>query len=108
MIKHWDKSNIVKVVLFAIVILAILVGVVACSVNSQSFQRSIKDIKSDLGGGLERTLTVYTANGEVLKTYEGQIDLATTEGGIVKFDFNGQRIMYYNCYIEVIEKGKEE
>jgi phosphoribosylformimino-5-aminoimidazole carboxamide ribonucleotide (ProFAR) isomerase len=36
--------------------------------------------------------------------YEGKIDLETTEGGIVKFDLNGQRIMYYNCYVEVIEK----
>ena len=69
-----------------------------------SLQRAGKDIKSDMNGGLERIVTVYTANGEVLKTYEGKIDLASTEGGYVKFDLNGQRIMYYNCYVEVIEK----
>lgn len=69
-----------------------------------SLGRVGKDVKSDLSGGLERTLTVYTADGEVLKTYKGKIDLASTEGGIVKFDLNGQRIMYYNCYVEVIEE----
>lgn len=69
-----------------------------------SIKRAGKDIKSDFGGGLNRIVTVYTADGEVLKTYEGKIDLESTEGGIVKFDLNGQRIMYYNCYVEVIEK----
>ena len=69
-----------------------------------SMKRGMKDLKSDFGGGLERTLTVYNANGDVLKTYTGKIDLESTEGGIVKFDLNGKRIMYYNCYVEVIEQ----
>lgn len=85
------------------VILMIAVGVVACCSKSASIQRGIKDLKSDFSGGLDRTVTVYTADGEVLKTYNGKIDLEATEGGIVKFDLNGQRIMYYNCYVEVIE-----
>ena len=68
-----------------------------------SWQRWVKDVKSDVGNGLQRTVTVYTADGRVLKTYEGKIDLEATEGGIVKFDLNGKRIMYYNCYVEVIE-----
>ena len=73
-----------------------------------SVRRMGKDIKSDVSGGLERTVTVYNADGEILKTYKGKIDLESTEGGIVKFDLNGQRIMYYNCYIEVIENTDEE
>ena len=77
-----------------------LLGCAGCA----SLERWSKDVESDLSGGLERTVTVYTANGDVLKTYEGKIDLESTEGGIVKFDLNGQRIMYYNCYVEVIEK----
>ena len=71
-----------------------------------SLERSLKDIDSNLSGGLDRTLTVYNANGDVLKTYKGKIDLETTEGGIVKFDLDGKRIMYYNCYVEVIENGE--
>lgn len=69
-----------------------------------SWERFKKDVGSNFDGGLERTVTVYNANGDVLKTYEGKIDLETTEGGIVKFDLNGKRIMYYNCYVEVLEK----
>lgn len=100
-----------KTILIITIILAIATGICACCSNSQSIKRLRKDIKSDLSGGLNRTVTVYTADGEILKTYKGKIDLETTEGGIVKFDLNGQRIMYYNCYVEVIEnvgKGADD
>lgn len=100
-------NSVWKTILVAFIILAICVGIGACCYNSQAVRRMGKDIKSDLSGGLNRTVTVYTADGEILKTYKGKIDLETTEGGIVKFDLNGQRIMYYNCYVEVIENVKE-
>lgn len=86
-----------------IAIIAITISMLL-GTSCASLGRAGKDIQSDFSGGLERTLTVYNANGEVLKTYKGKIDLASTEGGIVKFDLNGQRIMYYNCYVEVIEE----
>lgn len=90
---------------YKLMITAIVLVILAiCASSCASLGRAGKDLKSDLSGGLERTLTVYTADGEVLKTYKGKIDLASTEGGIVKFDLNGQRIMYYNCYVEVIEE----
>lgn len=96
-----------KMIIVTAVTCLIGIGVVACCLNSAGVKRMSKDIKSDLSGGLSRTVTVYTADGEVLKTYKGKIDLETTEGGIVKFDLNGQRIMYYNCYVEVIENIEE-
>lgn len=92
---------------FKTIKIMLLVAMIATPLSGcSSCERMEKDIKSDIGGGLERIVTVYNADGEVLKTYEGKIDLETTEGGIVKFDLNGQRIMYYNCYVEVIEKMK--
>lgn len=90
----------IKAILIAVILAAMLTG---CA----SLRRGMKDIDSDLRGGMDRIVTVYTADGQILKTYEGKIDLAATEGGIVKFDLNGQRIMYYNCYVEVIERVKE-
>lgn len=87
----------------AFIVIALMLVSVLC--GCASIQRDLKDIDSNFSGGLDRVVTVYNANGEVLKTYEGKIDLAPTEGGIVKFDLNGQRIMYYNCYVEVIEKA---
>lgn len=84
-----------------IVVMAIIL---MFATSCETLKRTGKDIKSDFTGGLNRIVTVYTADGEVLKTYEGKIDLESTEGGIVKFDLNGHRIMYFNCYVEVLEK----
>ena len=50
----------------------------------------------------QRTITVYTADGKELATYEGKIDIETNDGGYVKFDFNGKRYIYYNCFVESI------
>ena len=90
-----------------LIVIAIALMIVTPLAGCSSCERWKKDMRSDLSGGLERIVTVYNANGEVLKTYEGKIDLEATNGGIVKFDLNGQRIMYYNCYVEVIEKNEE-
>ena len=65
-------------------------------------KRQITDVKSDLVGGLQRTIRVYTANGDLMAEYEGKIDLESNEGGYVKFDFEGKRYIYYNCFVEVI------
>ena len=51
---------------------------------------------------MQRTITVYTADGKQLATYEGKIDIDTNDGGYVKFDFNGKRYIYYNCFVESI------
>lgn len=70
--------------------------------NTASGQRAIVDEKSDLGNGLQRTVTVYTANGDVIAQYSGQIDIEGNDGGYLLFDFEGKRYTYYNCFVESI------
>lgn len=60
------------------------------------------DIKSDLNGGLNRIINVYTADGKIIASYEGRIDIETNDGGYVKFDYDGKRYVYYNCFVETI------
>lgn len=67
-----------------------------------SCERGWVDFKSDVGGGLDRTINVYTANGDLIATYEGKIDLEATSSGEVKFDYKGKRYIYYNCFVETI------
>ena len=67
-----------------------------------SCEREWVDFKSDVGGGLNRTINVYTANGDLIAQYTGKIDLEMSEGGYVKFDLNGKRYIYYNCFVESI------
>lgn len=65
-------------------------------------QRQIVDQRSNLSNGLDRVVTVYTADGNVIAQYEGQIDIEANDGGYIKFDFEGKRYMYYNCFVESI------
>ena len=85
---------------FIAIICSVIMMFVLCS--CASVQRDINDMKSDFGNGLNRTIKVYTANGDLLAEYKGKIDIAPTEGGYVKFDFNGKRYIYYNCFVESI------
>ena len=70
--------------------------------NTASGARRLADQRSNFQNGLERVITVYTADGTVLAQYEGKIDLEQNDGGYVKFDLNGKRYIYYNCFVESI------
>lgn len=55
-----------------------------------------------LANGLNRHITIYTADGNVIAEYEGKIDLEDNQGGYVLFDYEGKRYTYYNCFVESI------
>lgn len=79
------------------------IALAACLLSGcASMDRACTDVKSDLNGGLDRVINVYTADGELLAHYEGKIDIAASEGGYVKFDHDGKRYIYYNCFVETI------
>lgn len=69
-----------------------------------SAQRACKTCNSNVNGGLERTVNIYSLNGELIATYEGKIDIDDNTNGSIMFDLNGKRYVYYNAIIEVIEK----
>ena len=75
-----------KKILAVVLVLTLCFGMTGCASN----------------GGMQRTITVYTADGKELATYEGKIDIDINDGGYVKFDFNGKRYIYYNCFVESI------
>ena len=92
----------ISIIVGVILIFALLFGMFWYFNNTASGQRALLDQKSDFNNGIERTVTVYTANGEVIAQYTGKIDIDTNNGGYVKFDFDGKRYIYYNCFIETI------
>lgn len=70
-----------------------------------SVERGMKDMKSELSGGLKRTVNVYSRNGDLIASYEGKIDIEDSDDACkVKFELDGKRYIYYNCQVEVIEK----
>lgn len=94
-----------KVTIFAVAIcisIAILGGMLWYFNGTADGQRQLVDQRSNFSNGLERVVTVYTADGDVIAQYEGQIDIEANDGGYIKFDFEGKRYMYYNCFVESI------
>lgn len=83
-------------------IFGILFGMLWYFGNTASGQRALTDEKSELNNGIERTITVYTADGKIIAQYTGKIDIEGNDGGYVLFDFEGKRYIYYNCFVESI------
>ena len=92
------KKRIIRLFAIACILVCAIIGATGCS----TIERAVTDIKSDVSGGLQTTITVYTADGKKIANYEGKIDIETTSGGYVKFDFDGKRYIYYNCFVETI------
>ena len=70
--------------------------------STASGKRALTNEYSELNDGLERIVTVYTADGDIIAQYEGRIDIEGNDGGYVIFDFEGRRYTYYNCFVESI------
>lgn len=69
-----------------------------------SIERWGKDVNSDLSGGLNRVVNIYSLDGKKIASYEGKFDVDINDSGRVKFDLNGKRYLYSNAIVEVIEK----
>lgn len=95
-------GKIISAVAAVLLVIGLFVGFRWYYQNTASGQRALIDQQSDLGNGLERTVTVYTANGEIIAQYTGKIDIEGNDGGYVLFDYEGKRYTYYNCFVESI------
>lgn len=90
-------------VVVAVLLLIIIVGAFIFFSRS-STQRKLKDIESEYSGGLDRHINVYALDGDKIAEYDGRIDIAERNDGVVKFQLKGKRYIYYNALVEVIEK----
>lgn len=100
-----SKSGSVSIPVIIVVIIAVLLTaaiIYFAFFGTESGKRRLNDLKSEFGGGLEREINVYTANGDKIASYKGKIDIEESEGGYVKFDYEGKRYIYYNCFVETI------
>lgn len=96
-----DENSMTIIATFACILL-VFCGMNWYYTNTASGQRAVVDERSNLSGGIQREINVYTANGDLIAHYEGKIDIETNDGGYIKFDFQGKRYIYYNCFVETI------
>lgn len=60
----------------------------------ESWSRAKKSIESDVGGGLDRTVTLYSNTGEEIKSWSGKFDVSESENEIF-FDLDGKRVIIH-------------
>lgn len=63
--------------------------------NTESGKRSLKSWESNIDGGIERTVTVYNIDGDIIQQYSGKFDVDTNDNRIIFDDENGKRHMIY-------------
>jgi hypothetical protein len=73
---------------------------------SAAGQRAYKDQQANLQGGLERLVTVYDINGQVIKEYRGKFDVETDNSSYILFDDenNLRHIIYYTTGTVIIDE----
>ena len=67
-----------------------------------SCARSQKTWQSEISGGLERKVTLYSTTGEVVDAWEGKIDITDSEDEIM-FDLDGKRTVIHGGIVVVQE-----
>ena len=100
--KNFIKTNKRRIAL-AIVITALCVFMCSCA----SWERALKDVESDFGGGLPRTVSVYDLSGNLVKEYTGTFDIETdNESYILWDDEMGKRhIIYFSTFNIIIDEN---
>lgn len=83
-----SKKYVRRFVLVGVILVSGLLG--GCS----SCSRMSKSISSDMGGGLNRTVTLYSYNGDEMKSWTGKFDVSESENEVY-FDLNGKRIIIH-------------
>ena len=81
---------------------AMLIGVTLFA-GSSSVKRDVKSITSDLGGGLERTVTLYDYTGKEIERWTGKFDVSESENEVY-FDVDGKRVIIHGGIVVNEEK----
>lgn len=83
-----------KIAIACAVVFVAFVGILNMS-GCASCSRTMKSIGSDFDGGLDRTVTLYDYNGNVLDQWSGKFDLSSSEEEIYFDDQNGKRVIIH-------------
>ena len=81
-----------------IAVFALLAAIVLALTGCASWNRELKSFESDISGGLNRTVTAYSYDGDVLGQWSGKFDVSESENETF-FDINGKRVIIQNAII---------
>ena len=99
------KGAIIGLVLGIFINALILIGFLWYYGNTASGARAIKTQESNFNMGIERKVTVYDVEGDIIKVYEGKFDVTYDNDRILFDDEKGLRhIIYYPTGTVVIDE----
>ena len=81
----------IRIVAIVLVILMLSLMCTGCA----SLERDIKSWRSDLAGGLNRTVTVYDYHGNEIKSWSGKFDLSESENEVFFDNAEGKRVIIH-------------
>lgn len=87
-----------KIIVCVAAMLALVVGVMSLS-GCSSCSREMKSFSSDIGGGLDRTVTAYDYSGNVLGQWTGKFDISENDNEIFFDDAEGHRVIIQNAIV---------
>jgi len=73
--------------------MCILFTLLQAFTSCESCSREIKSLRSDIGGGLERTAVLLDYNGDTIKVWSGKFDIRDdSSDNKIFFDIDGKRV----------------
>lgn len=105
-IKKEGSEWAIGLVVTLVITIAICVGIHWWLYNTESGKRAIKDTESNITGGIERTVTIYDIDGNLIKEYSGKFDVDYDSERIRFDDENGKRhVIYYTTGTVIIDEN---
>ena len=87
-----------------IAVFALLTAMVLSLAGCASWNRELKSFESDISGGLNRTVTVYSYDGDILGQWSGKFDVSESENETF-FDVDGKRVIIQGGIVINEENG---
>lgn len=86
------SGTALTIVITSILIFGMLFGFRWYYQSTASGQRALKTQESNLGGGLYRTVEVYSYDGDLIKSWSGEFDVTENDQETF-FDIDGRRVI---------------
>lgn len=87
-----STGSVLTTIIAAILVVGAFCGFRWYYRNTASGQRALKTQESNLGGGLYRTVEVYSYDGDLIKSWSGEFDVTENDQETF-FDIDGRRVI---------------